>query len=66
MSARRARAIRRRCQQHSQNRDGLGVSELFLAPPEDAAAILAARDFRLKAYLLGFSQIPPQNFRTAA
>ena len=53
MTARAARRIRRRCQRHSQNRDGLGVSELFLAPADDAAIILAARDLRLKAYLLG-------------
>lgn len=59
--ARRARAIRRRCRQHSQNLDGLGVSELFLAPAEDAAAVLAASDFRLKCYLLGFSEIPAQS-----
>ena len=58
MSARRARRIRRRCQSNSQYRDGLGVSELFLAPPADALAILAVRDTRLKLYLLGFSIIP--------
>jgi hypothetical protein len=55
--ARRARAIRRGCQRRSQHREGLGVSELFLAPPFDAAIILAAADFRLKRYLLGFSSI---------
>ncbi len=53
MTARAARAIRRRCQGHSQNRDGLGVSELFLASVKDAGFILAAKDYRLKAYLLG-------------
>ncbi|MFQ5589866.1 MAG: hypothetical protein ACE5HE_01770 [Phycisphaerae bacterium] len=58
ITARRARIIRRGCQRRSQNRDGLGVSELFLAPPADAAVILAASDVRLKYYLLGFSQVP--------
>jgi hypothetical protein len=54
MKARQARAIRKRCQRHSQNRNGLGVSELFLAPAKDAEAILRSADFRLKRYLLGF------------
>lgn len=54
MSARKARAIRRRSQSRSQFRNGLGVSELFLADEADAAAILGACDFRLKKYLLGF------------
>ena len=35
MSAKQARLIRRRSQRRSQNRDGLGVSELFLAPPDE-------------------------------
>lgn len=59
MSARRARAIRRRSRNVSQFHEGLGVSELFLAAPADAEAILAASDTRLKMYLLGFSEIPP-------
>ncbi|MFQ5412934.1 MAG: hypothetical protein ACE5E6_00605 [Phycisphaerae bacterium] len=60
MKARRARAIRRASQRRSQNRDGLGLSELFLAPARDAATILRVRDLRLKCYLLGFTQIPTQ------
>ncbi len=58
ITARRARAIRRGCQRRSQHRDGLGVSELFLAPPVDANIIIAATDVRLRLYLLGFSRIP--------
>ena len=58
MTARAARAIRKRSQAHSQNRNGLGVSELFLASSADASAILAACDTRLKLYLLGFDEIP--------
>lgn len=50
----RAKQIRRRCQKHSQNRDGLGVSELFLAPPADAKFILSAKTFALKTFLLGY------------
>ena len=60
ISARLARTIRRHSQLRSQNREGLGVSELFLASKEEAVIILAATDFRLKCYLLGFSRIPPQ------
>lgn len=56
MSARQARAIRRRCRRNSQNLNGMGVSELFLAPAEDAAAILRVSDMRLKRYLLGFDE----------
>ena len=52
--AKRAKQIRRRCQEHSQNRNGLGISELFLAPPEDAEFILAAKTYALKTYLLGY------------
>jgi hypothetical protein len=62
--ARHARSIRRGCQRRSQHRDGLGVSELFLAPPVDAHIILAATDTRLKLYLLGFSRIPGPHSRT--
>jgi hypothetical protein len=58
LKARKARAIRRGCQQRSQCREGIGVSELFLAPLEDAAIILAAIDSRLKLYLLGFDVRP--------
>lgn len=65
MSAKQAKAIRRRCRRHSHNLNGLGLSELFLASPEDAAAILAATDFRLKRYLLGFD-IGTDNRRKAA
>lgn len=50
----RAKQIRRRCQTHSQNRNGLGVSELFLAPPADANFILSAKTRALKIYLLGY------------
>ncbi len=60
ITARKARMIRRGCQRRSQNRDGLGVSELFLAPPNEAAVILSASDIRLKYYLLGFSKLPGQ------
>ena len=60
ISTRLARTIRRHSQLRSQNREGLGVSELFLAPEEEAVIILAATDIRLKYYLLGFSCIPPQ------
>jgi len=56
--ARQARRIRRRCQRRSQNRNGLGVSELFLAPSADAEAILSTTDARLKLFLLGFDNIP--------
>jgi hypothetical protein len=61
MRARLARSIRKRCQQHSQNRNGLGVSELFLAPPRDAGVILAANDSRLIRYLLGYGDLVPNN-----
>ena len=54
MTARQARQIRRGCQRRSQNRDGLGVSELFTAPAGHARSILTASDLRLKRYLLGF------------
>ncbi len=40
MSARCARHIRRRSQSHSQNPNGCGLSELFLAPTADAEIIL--------------------------
>jgi|GEM_PF-2771572 len=60
MTAKHARSIRKRSQKHSQYQDGLGVSELFLADTQAAQEILAARDVRLKCYLLGFSNIPPQ------
>jgi len=58
LKARKARAIRRGCQQRSQFREGMGVSELFLAPIEDATIILAAIDSRLKLYLLGLDVRP--------
>jgi hypothetical protein len=58
LKARKARAIRRGCQQRSQCREGMGVSELFLSPAEDAMIILAAMDSRLKLYLLGFDVRP--------
>ncbi len=54
MTARRIRQIRRGCQERSGNRQGMGVSELFTAPPEHANAILAVTDLRLKRYLLGY------------
>ena len=50
----RAKRIRRRCQRHSQNRNGLGISELFLAPRTHARIILAAKTHTLKTYLLGY------------
>ncbi len=50
----RAKQIRRRCQRHSQNHNGLGVSELFLAPQADAKVILEAKTPALKIYLLGY------------
>ena len=59
MKARHFRTIRRCCQRHSQHRNGLGVSELFLAPSHHVEVILGANDLRLKRYLLGFSDIPP-------
>ena len=52
--AKRAEQIKRRCQAHSQNRNGLGIGELFLAPPKDAEFILAAQTHALKSYLLGY------------
>ncbi len=55
LTAKQARSIRRASQRRSQHPDGLGVSELFLAPPAEADVILEARDPRLKRYLLGFS-----------
>ncbi len=58
VTARQARSIRRRCRRCSQHLEGLGVSELFLASPVDAAVIVASKDVRLKLYLLGFSRIP--------
>jgi len=61
MTARSARAIRKRSQVRSQNPNGLGVSELFLASRHEASVILAAGDTRLKMYLLGFAEIPRRN-----
>ena len=58
MTARRARQIRRRCQRNSQSLNHFGVSELFLAPARDAEVILAARDLRLRCWLLGFTETP--------
>ena len=57
MKARTLRALRRRSQRRSQNHNGMGVSELFLASKADATVILAAVDVRLKQYLLGFDRI---------
>lgn len=57
MCARQIRAIRKRSRRRSQHLNGLGVSELFLASPQDAAVILGAQDYRLKRYLLGMSDI---------
>jgi hypothetical protein len=56
-NARRWRSIRRASQRRSQHPDGLGVSELFLATPDEAATILQVRDNRLRMYLLGFTQV---------
>lgn len=58
MSAKRARHIRRGSQSRSQNPNGLGISEIFLAPPADAEVILATTDLRLKYWLLGFTVLP--------
>ncbi len=55
MSARQARHIRRRSQSRSQNENGCGVSELFLASSADAEIILRTKDLRLKYWLLGYS-----------
>ncbi len=60
LSAKRARHIRRRAQQRSHNLNCLGFSEMFLAPAEDAAIILATDDLRLKYWLLGFTALPPR------
>ena len=54
MNSRQVRRIRRSCQRRSQNRNGLGVSELFTAHPLEARRILSATDARLKQYLLGY------------
>jgi len=54
MTARKARRIRRECHVRSGNREDFGISELFTAPKRHASAILAARDLRLKRYLLGY------------
>ncbi len=56
-NARRWRSIRRASQRRSQHPDGLGVSELFLATPDEAETILQVRDNRLRMYLLGFPRI---------
>ncbi len=58
MSAKDVRHIRRRSQSRSQNRNGLGFSEMFLAAPADAAIILATSDLRLKYWLLGYTVLP--------
>ena len=55
MSARQARHLRRRSQSRSQNENGCGLSELFLASPADAAIILKTNDLRLKYWLLGYT-----------
>jgi len=44
----------------SQSPNGLGFSELFLAPPSDAEAILATKDLRFKYWLLGYTALPPK------
>lgn len=67
MRARHARQIRRRPQQNSQCPNHCGVSELWLAPPEDALTILQTLDERLKFWLLGFTDLPAtllEKFRT--
>lgn len=68
MTARLARRIRRRCQRNSHCREHCGVSELFLAPPQEAAVILAARDLRLLSWLLGFTDVPasPGGYQNAS
>ena len=58
MSARQARHLRRRSQGRSQNENGCGVSELFLASNADAEIILTTKDLRLKYWLLGYSTLP--------
>ena len=60
LSGKQARHIRRRCQRRSQNPNGLGFSELFLASQEDAAIIVATHDLRLKYWLLGYTAVPPR------
>ena len=60
ITARQARLIHRASQRRSQNRDGMGVSELFLAPAKEAEIILRVTDARLtKRYLLGLPQCSP-------
>ncbi len=44
----------------SQSPNGLGFSELFLAPPADVEIILATKDLRLKYWLLGYTSLPPK------
>jgi hypothetical protein len=60
MKAKTAKAIRRTCRRHSQCRENMGVSELFLAPPSHVSVILDSHDIRLKCYLLGYDNIPPK------
>ncbi len=55
MLARQARHLRRRSQSRSQNENGCGFSELFLATPADAEIILRTNDLRLKYWLLGYT-----------
>lgn len=57
LTSRKLRSIRRASQRRSQNRNGLGISELFLAPLDHAAVILEASDKRLKWYLLGYPSV---------
>ena len=59
MLARQARHLRRRSQSRSQNENGCGLSELFLAMPADAEIILRTNDLRLKYWLLGFTVLSP-------
>ncbi len=59
MLARQARHLRRRSRSRTQNENGSGLSELFLATPADAEIILRTNDLRLKYWLLGFTVLSP-------
>ena len=58
MTAREARRIRRGCRARSANRDHMGVSEWFSAPPADRRVLESVSDPRLLMWLLGFSRLP--------
>lgn len=64
MSARQIRHIRRRSRSRSQNENGCGLSELFLATPADADIILGTKDLRLKYWLLGYTVLSPRVLAT--